>query len=451
MAVVWKIPHSTIRSLFMKTKLTADSVNGAATTGKQYYITDTDVSRFALRVSATGKTKMFTYRADLPKTDEHPKRRLKDIDLGRSDEVSVREARKRAIEIRAKLQSGWDPDAPEIVPNQRPEPQEGDIHYDIACTLIIKDKAAMQYGLNSHYEKPEVYKTYPQYLRDVIRSTHRFYKFAKLENVPLKNITYKDVYFFHRSRTADAGAPAANRDCQHLRSIFNRAVELEWIPFNPALNIKYNKEIPKKKPIPQKELQNFLERLETHRNFMAKKAVLFALMTGLRQKNILDLAWQDNLVNNYVDMDKNEFVLREHKTSNRTNKEIIIPFNDEAREFLLTLPRKKDNNHVFHSRGKSHINKRVYTQAFKHAKAAIDERYELKNVTANSTRHTFATNLINNSDDINLEDVADLLGHTSTAMVRKTYGQMLTNYRNKLRKKIVTLESVSTPKVVVES
>jgi hypothetical protein len=41
----------------MKLKLTAESVAAAAATGKQYYITDTELSRFALRVSATGKSK----------------------------------------------------------------------------------------------------------------------------------------------------------------------------------------------------------------------------------------------------------------------------------------------------------------------------------------------------------------------------------------------------------
>ena len=173
----------------MKTKLTAESVAAAPTTGKQYYITDTDLSRFALRVSATGKSKVFTYRADLPRTEENPKRRLKDIDLGRSDEISVREARKRASEIRGRLQQGWDPDAPEVRPDQRPEIQEGDMPYDVGCILYIKDHASKEYGLDSNFQDPTVFKTYPQYLREIIRSTKVFYKILKLENVAMKDIT----------------------------------------------------------------------------------------------------------------------------------------------------------------------------------------------------------------------------------------------------------------------
>lgn len=436
----------------MKTKLTAESVAATPTTGKQYYVTDTDLSRFALRVSATGKSKVFTYRADLPRTEEKPKRRLKDIDLGRVEEISVREARKRASEIRGRLQQGWDPDAPEILPHQKPEIQEGDMPYDIGCMLYIKDLASKDYSLNSHYEKPEVYKTYPQYLREIIRSSKEFYKVMKLENVAMKDITYRDADTFHRIRSSKqivkgkkkGGKYAANRDCQHLRSIFNHAVQVGWIQSNPFLRIKFNKEAPSKNPIPPKELAKFLTKLSRHHNFMAKKAVALGIMTGLRQKNILDLCWEDDYSNNYVNMEKREFYLRFHKARNRTNKEMIIPFTDEVQNFLMTLPRNKNNKYVFHSRGTSHINRKVFADAFTSAKEAVDPQYDLENVKPNSTRHTFATNLINNSEDINLEDVADLLGHTSTAMVRKTYGKMFTEYRNKLRTKIKPLGEIVT-------
>lgn len=434
----------------MKTKLTAESVAAAPTTGKQYYITDTDLSRFALRVSATGKSKVFTYRADLPKSEENPKRRLKDIDLGRSDEISVREARKRASEIRGRLQQGWNPDAPEVRPDQRPEIQDGDMPYDVGCILYIKDHASKEYGLDSNFQDPTVFKTYPQYLREIIRSTKVFYKILKLENVAMKDITYRDVDMFHRIRSSKrvvngkelGGKYAANRDCHHLRAIFNHAVQVGWIQSNPFVRIKYNKETPNKNPIPPKELAKFFTKLNQHHNFMAKKAVALGIMTGLRQKNILDLCWEDDYTNNYVNLEKREFFLRYHKARNRTNKEMIIPFTDEVVDFLNTLPRKKNNKHVFHSRLQSHINRKVYSTAFEFAKSAVDPQYDLESVKPNSTRHTFATNLINNSEDINLEDVADLLGHTSTAMVRKTYGKMFTEYRNKLRTKIKPLSEI---------
>lgn len=427
----------------MKTKLTAESVAAAPTTGKQYYMTDTDLSRFALRVSATGKSKVFTYRADLPRTEENPKRRLKDIDLGRVEEISVREARKRASEIRGRLQQGWEPDAPEILPYERPEPTIDDPLYDLVCIIYIKDKAMKEYGLHPHFEDPKIFKTYPKYLKEIIWATKRFFKILKLENTAIKDITFKDVDFFHRVRTRKGGARAANLDCQMLRSIFNYAIKMDYIETNPFLKLTYNSEKPKKQPIPQKELHKFLKKLETHKNFMARKAVLLGLMSGLRQKNIFDLCWEDTYTNNYVDFDKNEFFLREHKARKRTNKELIVPFNNEVREFLLSLPRKKGNNYVFHSRGNSHINRKVYAEAFEYASSAIDERYDISNLTPNSTRHTFATNLINNSEGINLEDVADLLGHTTTAMVRKTYGKMFTEYRNKLRTKIKPLSEIA--------
>jgi integrase len=192
----------------------------------------------------------------------------------------------------------------------------------------------------------------------------------------------------------------------------------------------------KKDPIPHKELSKFLSRLAGYHNFMAKKAVLLGIMSGLRQHNIVDLQWEDNYDNNFVDFEKKEFYLRYHKNANQTKKPMIIPFSNDVEKLLKSLPRKEGNNFIFHSRGGTKITTKTYRKAFEFAKEAIDARFNIEKLTPNATRHTFATTLLNHAEGINKEDLADLLGHTTTAMVRRAYAKDDTAYRNKLRNKI---------------
>ena len=85
-----------------KIKLTKKSINEAKTTGKRYYIWDTEIPGFALIVQKTGyKSYFLDYKnsAGIP-------RRLKIAIVG---EITPDEARKKAVNLKLQISNGIDP------------------------------------------------------------------------------------------------------------------------------------------------------------------------------------------------------------------------------------------------------------------------------------------------------------------------------------------------------
>ncbi len=156
-------------------------------------------------------------------------------------------------------------------------------------------------------------------------------------------------------------------------------LEWEWIKDNPVRKVKKDR------------VNNTIERWltpEEEKRLLhvsakwLREIIIFAIHTGLRQSEILDLKWSQ------VDMTRQTMTIFEQK-----NRGIdTLPLNDTTMRLLRERHQKRsaECEHVFPSSTQTRMNNRNLFRAFKIATA----RAEVDNFRFHDLRHTFATRLV---------------------------------------------------------
>ena len=204
----------------------------------------------------------------------------------------------------------------------------------------------------------------------------------------------------HKQRRIQAGARVrANRELATLKAVFNRC--REWKLFegdNPVTSVKMVKE-------PRQRLR-FLEREEEARLLVEcheplRTLVLMGTNCGLRLKSeALTLRWAD------VDMGRRTLTVAAAYAKSGTSRTVSL--NSVILDALARLPKRsefvfaKPNGTPYHA-----------IRGFREA----CRRAELTNVTPHSTRHTFATRLVENGVD--LRTVQELGGWATLSQLQR--------------------------------
>jgi integrase len=147
-----------------------------------------------------------------------------------------------------------------------------------------------------------------------------------------------------------------------------------------------------------------------------KQAYLFSCFTGLRWSDVNPLRW-DEIITKTIDGNQEWFI---HFEQEKTEDIEYLPLSDQAVEILkerrheqkqireisqYVFPRVKETD-VEHSK--------IYKQVSYHLKKwASAAGYDSKRMHFHTGRHTFATNVLENSPDGDLWTVSKLLGHKS--------------------------------------
>jgi integrase len=184
-----------------------------------------------------------------------------------------------------------------------------------------------------------------------------------------------------------------------IRAIFRKAMrEWEWIETMPAFRTYSKGGKVRVRYLTRAQAEALLEKLPEHQ----REVVLFALATGLRQRNILDLTWDR------VDFERRVATIGEGDTKN--GDALGVPLNAVA---LGVLERQlgKHRRNVFTYRGKPlrSANTRTWRAALK-ACGIRDFRWH-------DLRHTWATWLRQN--DVPTWVLQELGGWKSEVMVRR--------------------------------
>ncbi len=125
-----------------------------------------------------------------------------------------------------------------------------------------------------------------------------------------------------------------------------------------------------------------------------KEIVIFALNTGLRQSEILNLKWED------VDLKNKVAIIRETKTKPRA-----IPLNNIACKVLMGKKIRNISGYIWTTgNGTKIMNRNLLREFYKALKKA-----NIHNFRFHDLRHTFATRLVQAGVDI--YTVAKLMGH----------------------------------------
>jgi integrase len=210
--------------------------------------------------------------------------------------------------------------------------------------------------------------------------------------------------------TKSWGPTTRNRVIGLLKQAFNWAVEQGWIAASPIRALK--------KPTPKRR-----ERILTAEDrALIRSAIsdaafrdfVIALQeTGARPGEVAQVSAHQ------VDLENALWVLTEHKTAGRTGRPRIIYLTPTMVELCRQQVAKNPSGPLFrNSRGRPWTGNAVRCRFRR-----LRKRHpELKGVVAYCYRHTFATDGLERG--VPIATMAELLGHSSTAMLSAHYGHL---------------------------
>jgi len=244
---------------------------------------------------------------------------------------------------------------------------------------------------------------------DICRaSLKQFLSFAG--DIPLTTITEKHVDGYKVVRLQHVKPVTVNIELRTLRAVFNVALRWGVIERNPFARLKLVR-VPESSPVylSREECQRLLHVVEED---WLKEMIVFAVCTGTRRGEMLNLRWKDvDFTRRLIHIQNSEAFRAKH------GKSRVIPMNDVVCSLLSTKMANSRSEYVF-TRKRRMIGKSYLSHLFKRyvRKAGIDDRMHW-----HSLRHTHASWLVQNG--VSLYEVQKLLGHSSI-LVTQIYGHL---------------------------
>jgi integrase len=193
-----------------------------------------------------------------------------------------------------------------------------------------------------------------------------------LGDLTLNNINQDVIDRIRSAKLKEASKATTNRYLALIRSILIRARdEWEWIDKAPKIRL-FKESNSRERSLTSDQLQALMQELPAHQ----RETVMFALATGLRQRNVLELEWSQ------VNLELRHAWIHAGQSKNR--RPIAVPLNDTAMQ-VLQRQLGKHETRVFTYLGKplKAANTKAWSNALKRA-GITDFRWH-------DLRHTWAT------------------------------------------------------------
>jgi len=252
--------------------------------GLKLYVTANGVKTFFIRKMIEGK-------------DER-------IIIGQFPDLSVDNARREAINIKAEVAKG-------INPNDK----------------LRKKRAEYTFGeffeeYMVRYSKPHK-KSWKYDEREVPKFLGRWFKRK------LSSIQHQEVRKLHEMMFFENGRYQANRILERIKAMYNKAIEWGYATENPANGIKKYKEVKRDRFLQPNEMKSFFESLEQEPNKVARDYFKILLFTGARKTNVLAMRWEE------IDFDRRVWRIPDTKNG----EPLDVPLIDYAIDILRNMPR----------------------------------------------------------------------------------------------------------------
>ena len=212
--------------------------------------------------------------------------------------------------------------------------------------------------------------------------------------VKLREITAARVVDYQKERVKAVSPATSNREMALLKHMFNMAER--WGQHQGANPVRFVKFLPED----NQRFETLTEAQEAELLLASppylRELIVFAINTGLRTGDIFNLQWVE------VDIE-NQRLKKIVKTS---DKPLSLPLNDTAFRIIEARRAVQNGPHVFYSpmTGENYISVRG-------ALEAAVKRAGLPKITWHMFRHTFASRLTRDGEDI--VTVKELLGHAN--------------------------------------
>jgi integrase len=314
------------------------------------------------------------------------------VKVGRTTDISIRDAKEQVKTLRARLQLGTD-----LAAEQRKKKE----------ILTWTDFFDQWYLPHAR-----------QHLRSWsnLEEMHRLRIKERFGDLKLNKITRHAVQQFH-SDLRDAGLSPAS--CDHylklIRQALNQAVSWSLLDNNPVARIQlFNADNRVEHVMDKGQLQQLIATLDNvaHRRRMASLAIKFLLFTGARVNEALNARWKD------IDR-KNRTWTIQAKTS-KGKRRRSVPLNDAAMAVLNRLGTSGNSEWLFTS-NRGDGNQRMTT--INKVWQEIRKDAGLPWLRLHDLRHNFASMLVNSGRT--LYEVQQILGH-SQSQVTERYAHLST-------------------------
>ena len=302
--------------------------------------------------------------------------------LGRTTDIDLDEARRRAKTLKAEITLGKDPRADA-------KARKAVLTFDVFFREHYLPYAKVHN--RGWLKKSQLYD---------LRLKEKF------GSKRLDQIKRHEISAWHVSLREDGLSPAyADRFLAILRHALNMAVEWEMLEKNPATGVKlFNIDSNRTYRLNSDEVSRLVATLNSYKNRPVCLIALFALSTGMRIGEILKTRWSD--------INKEDRALLVPASNAKTKKSRSIPLNDSAISVLDQLDTEGKFDHVFINRRSGKPYTTISRQWVK-----VREAAGLPRLRIHDLRHQFASLLVN--EGVSLYIVKSLLGHSQISTTEK--------------------------------
>ena len=328
---------------------------------------DTEIKGFLLEHRTSGgATYYFRYR------DATARVRMNRI--GRSDEISLSDARAKAHKMKQMVIEGGDPK----VESHR-----------------FKDVPIFGDFVRDRYQPYANARKRSAWMDESLLRIHILPVFAAFR---MNRITRSDVVAFHHAvKEKGYAAGTCNRMLVLMKFIYNCAIRWDVLPAtgNPGKGVEpFEDNGARERYLTEKEVGRLFDELDRNRNVQVAQVIRLLLYTGARKREILDARWER------IDFGRRILTV----PLSKSGKPRYIPLSDAAMELLQSLPRDPEIPWVFFNPK----TKKPPVSIF-YAWDSIRKKVGLGEVRLHDLRHSFASFLVNSGRS--LYEVQKLLGH----------------------------------------
>lgn len=359
-------------------KLTKRTVDSAAPNGRDYFVWDSEIPGFGLRVFASGRRSyVIQYKID---------GRTRRMSLGAHGVLTPESARQKAKRLLVQVIDGQDP------ADTRKTERQGITVSDL-CERYYKEHVLI-------HNKPNTAKECRRLINARI--------IPALGAIKITKLSRQDVIKLHQSMQ---GTP---RQANLMLSVLSKALnlaefwELREENSNPCRHIKKYPERARERFLSEHELSKLgTELSKSLEAGLEHKDVAYALrllaLSGCRLGEVASLKWD------YVDLEHGLLLLPDAKTGARAH-----PIGDSAIALLSDITRKADSPWVFHA---ARTNKNLSTSTIEAAWRRIRDRIDIPDIRIHDLRHTVGT--YSGQTGANAFLIRDKLGHSTLAMTSR--------------------------------
>jgi site-specific recombinase XerD len=222
---------------------------------------------------------------------------------------------------------------------------------------------------------------------------------------PLRVLTPEHIDRYKTHRLGQVSPVSVNVELRALRSAMSTAMRWKLIDANPFANIRLVK-TPDAVPSFLSKA-DFQKLLSVTREAWLRDIVTFAVLTGMRRSEIVNVRWRDiDLERRTVRIEsKPDFVAK-------CGKVRTVPLNNVLVQFLQGKAGRSTSEYVFSLNGQ-----RIAGDYVSHKfKSSIMDAGLSESLHFHSLRHTFATWLV--QDGVSIYEVQKLLGHSSVVVTQ---------------------------------